>query len=359
MKRKIKKYHPPGTSPGTLSPADERAAGPVRVTLVEYDAETVRERPVRSIGDAVQALPSLPPTSLAWLQVVGHDPVQLAQLGALGVHQLVLEDMLNIGQRPKVEDYASYLFIVVDVLRHNGEGRLEEEQVSVLLTDRLVVTVQERETPLLKPIVERLGSGRGRIRSGGSDYLAYAIVDVLVDHYFPVLDGISERLEVLEDALLDRPSVDTLHGVHEVKQDLLRLRKATWPLREMVGALSRSDSHLVQEGNRLWFRDVYDHTVQIMDIVETFRDMTGGLLDLYLSSVSNRMNEIMKVLTIMSTIFIPLTFIAGIYGMNFDTDASPLNMPELHWYLGYPFALALMVGVGLALVWMFRRRGWL
>ena len=356
MKRKIKKYHPPGTSPGTLPAADERAAGPVRVTLVEYDADRISERSVASIDEALKVLPA---TGNAWLQVVGHSPVILAQLGALGVHQLVLEDMLNVGQRPKLEDYGPYLFVVIDVLRPNGEGRLDEEQISLLLMDRLVVTVQERDTALLKPIHDRLGSGRGRIRTGGSDYLAYAIVDVLVDHYFPVLDGLAERLEALESALLDHPKVEVLHAVHEVKQDLLRLRKATWPMREMVGGLSRSDSRLVQEGNRLWFRDVYDHTVQIMDIVETFRDMTGGLLDLYLSSVSNRMNEIMKVLTIMSTIFIPLTFIAGIYGMNFDGEASPLNMPELRWYLGYPFALTLMIGVGVTLLLMFRRRGWL
>jgi magnesium transporter len=355
-RRVIKKFHPPGTSPGTVS-LPGAAAVAVDLPLICYGPDFVKEHRVRSLAD----LGKLAPKGVqAWLRVVGHQPQVLGELAThLGVHPLVLEDVVNVGQRPKVEDYESYLFIVVDLLRRSANGEFEEEQISLLLFDNLLVTIQERESDVFKLVDERLRAERGKMRKMAADYLAYALIDAAVDHYFPVLERVGERIEEIEDSLLDHAGRSALGELHGLKRDLLRLRKATWPLREMVGALARTESALVREPTRVWVRDVYDHTVQIIDIVETFREMTAGMLDLYLSSVSNRMNEVMKLLTVISTIFIPLTFIVGIYGMNFDTSKGPLNMPELGWAWGYPAIMLLMAVIAGGMVVMFRRRHWL
>ena len=349
----IKRYSPPGTSPGTVTAP---AAGAAQLSLLAYAPEKFAEIEVSGVRDA---LAKLPPDTQGWLRIVGHDAAVLAELAEqLRVHPLVLEDIVNVGQRPKIEDHESYLFAVVDVVTAGADGALEEEQVSLLLFERLVVSVQERPSALFRLVEERVRSDRGKMRTMGPDYLAYALIDAAVDHFFPLLERVAARVEEIEDVLLDNPGPETVHTLHQLRRDLLRVRRSTWPLRDMLGSLSRLDSPLVREGTRVWLRDVYDHAVQLIDITESFRETATGMVELYLSSLSNRLNQVMKVLTIISTIFIPLTFIAGIYGMNFNPEAGPLNMPELNWALGYPAVLAVMATIGVGMLWMFRRRNW-
>lgn len=352
-RRPLKRYSPPGTSPGTVTAP---TAGPVQLSLFSYAPDKFAEIEVSGVRDA---LAKLPPDTQGWLRIVGHDAAVLAELAEhLRVHPLVLEDIVNIGQRPKVEDHEGYLFVVVDVITAGAEGALEEEQVSLLLFERLVVSVQERPSALFRLVEDRVRSDRGKMRTMGSDYLAYALIDAAVDHFFPLLERIAARVEEIEDVLLDSPGPETVHTLHQLRRDLLRVRRSTWPLRDMLGSLSRLDSPLVREGTRVWLRDVYDHAVQLIDITESFRETATGMVELYLSSLSNRMNQVMKVLTVISTIFIPLTFLAGIYGMNFNPEAGPLAMPELNWALGYPAILTVMAAIGVGMLWMFRRRNW-
>jgi magnesium transporter len=349
-RRLVKRFSPPGAAPGTLVPA-ATAPGATRLTLTTYDAGGAADRQLAAISEAG---PLVAPGRQAWLRIVGHDTTALRGLAeSFGVHPLILEDVVNVGQRPKVEQYDHYLFAVVDVLRFSGDGTLEEEQVSLLLFDSLLISVEERESSLFKPVEERLHAEGGRMRLQGVDYLAYALLDAAVDQYFPTLERVGEQLDEVEDVLLESPDRESFQRLHGIKRDLLRIRKATWPLREMVGAFTRTDSQVVRDPTRVWLRDVYDHAVQIIDIVETFREMTQELVDLYLSSVSNRMNEVMKVLTVIATIFMPLTFLAGLYGMNFT------HMPELAWRWGYPAVVGVMLVVAGGMAWMFRRRGWL
>ncbi len=356
-RRAMKRFHPPGTAPGTLSLPEKPGGARSGLSLVAYGAGGVRERQIAAVSEVPAAAA---PGEKLWLRIVGHSAEALGALAdRFGVHPLVLEDVVNLGQRPKVEEFDTYLFVVVDVLRFGAGGTLEEEQVSLLLFENLLISVEERESDVFKLVEERLQTGRGKMRSLGVDYLMYALVDAAVDHFFPALERVGERVDEIEDELLERPDRRGFEQLHGIKRDLLRLRKATWPLREALAKLTRADGALVREGTQVWLRDVYDHTVQIIDIVETFRDMTAELVDLYLSSVSTRMNEIMKVLTIIATIFIPLTFIVGLYGMNFNTQAGPFNMPELNWRWGYAGVWAVMLAVALGMLWMFRRRRWL
>ena len=350
-RRLVKRFHPPGTTPGTLAPPVEGAAGQARLSLFTYTAERAVEHPITALSEVASLIP---PGEQAWLKIVGHETPVLAELGNhFGVHPLVLEDVANVGQRPKVEEYDTYVFVVLDLMRFDGRGALQEEQLSLLLFENLLISIQERESDLFKLVEERLRAQSGRMRTQRVDYLAYALIDAGVDCYFPTLERVGELIDGVEDVLLEKPNRETFEQLHRIKRDLLRMRKATWPLREMVGAIARTNSSLVREGTRVWLRDVYDHAVQIIDIVETFREMTSELADLYLSSVSNRMNEVMKVLTVIATIFMPLTFIVGVYGMNFQ------HMPELSWLWGYPAVWAVMLLVAGGMAWMFKRRGWL
>jgi len=350
----MKRFSKPGTAPGTVAPPVAAAAGPVALTLVAFDADGFEERRLARLDEVAAA----PAGKKLWLRVVGHDPGTLNQLSErFGVHPLVLEDVVNVGQRPKVEDHEGYLFIIVDAVRRD-DGGYQEEQVSLLLFESLLVSVQERDSDLLRPVEERLRGGRGKARAMGLDLLAYSIIDTVVDHYFPVLEQVSDRLEAIEESLLDSADREDLEALYALKRDLLRLRKATWPLREMVAALGRGDSRLMGPETRLFIRDLHDHTVQIMEVVESCRETATSLTDLYMSSLSNRMSGIMKVLTVIATVFMPLTFLAGIWGMNFNPDAGRLNMPELNWAWGYPFALGLMTAVGVLMVVAFKRRGW-
>jgi len=350
------RYHPPGTAPGTLTPHAAPDGAPVRVTVLDYSPEHVTEREVQKIEEVFSFRDT---ASVTWINVEGlSDVALLERLGRhFKLHPLSLEDVLNCGQRPKVEDYDDYEFAVLKSLHLNDEG-IELEQISLVFGKNYVITFQERPGDSFEPVRERIRKGKGQIRRAGPDYLAYALMDALIDEFFPVLEQYGERIEELEDELVDHPSPQSVHQIHGLKRDLLVLRRVAWPERDLVNALLRDESPLIEAETKVFLRDCYDHMVQAMDMIETYRELAAGMLDVYLSSVSNRMNEVMKVLTIIATIFIPLSFIAGVYGMNFDT-ASPWNMPELHWRFGYPFSLGLMAAVALWMVLYFKRKGWL
>lgn len=352
-----KRFHAPGTAPGTLHPIEETGAGPVRITVIDYGPDHLVEKVVERVEEL---LPYRDAQTTTWINIEGlQDVALLTSLGQhFGVHPLTLEDVLNCGQRPKLEDYGTYHFLVLKSLSIR-EGSLELEQISFILGNNYVLTIQEVPGDSFEAVRQRIRRGKGQIRKAGADYLLYALVDALIDEFFPVLERYGEQIEALEDEVILQPSPEVLHRIHAVKRDLLVLRRTAWPERDTINAFSREESHLISGETKVFVRDCYDHIIQVIDIVETYRDLSSGLQEAYLSSISLRMNEIMKVLTIISTIFIPLTFIAGVYGMNFDPRVSPWNMPELEWYWGYPFSLALMAVVGGALVIFFRRKGWL
>ncbi|MCP5152242.1 MAG: magnesium/cobalt transporter CorA [Chromatiales bacterium] len=295
---------------------------------------------------------------VTWVDVQGvRDVERVRALGeALGLHALALEDVVNVHQRPKIEDFEDHLFIVARMPLADGVSGTE--QVAMFLGERYLVTFQERPGDCFDPVRQRARQS-SRLRGQGPDYLAYALLDAGVDSFFPVLEGAGERIESLERDATERPDRVDMARIQAVKRELLILRRAVWPTREMLAAFLREESTLVDPRTRVYLRDCYDHTVQLMDVLETYREVASGLVELYLSSLSMRMNEVMKVLTVIATIFIPLSFLAGIYGMNFDRDASPWNMPELGWVYGYPFALGLMVLVAAVLLGYFWRRGWL
>ncbi len=344
-----------GSPPGTLV-SDPEAPPPI-LRVLAYDAERVEEATL----DSPEALrPWLTGWPTVWANIDGLGDAEFVQgVGnVFGLHQLALEDVLNVYQRPKTEEYPDTLFIVVRMALLDAEG-LRSEQVSMFLGRGFLVTFQEREGDCLDPVRERLRQGRGRIRVGGADYLAYAIIDAIVDNYYPVLEAYGERLEDLEDSVVADPGPRVIGQIHEIRRELLALRRAIWPLRDALGVLLREEHELVEEETRIYLRDCYDHTIQVIDLLENYREIASGLVDVYLSSVSNRMNEVMKMLTIIATIFIPLTFIVGVYGMNFDTHASRWNMPELGWRYGYAATWLVMLVIALGLVWYFRRKRWL
>ena len=347
----------PGSAPGTLTAPRERRVEETFIRLIDYGPDHIEEIRVMEIAGLHRYMERQ--ESVTWIDLVGlHDVELLAALGnEFGLHPLALEDVIHTHQRPKLEDYGEHCFLILR-LPHARE-QLTTEQISIFLGRGWVLTFQETADDPFEPVRDRLRRGRPRIRGAGSDYLAYALVDALVDSFFPLLEQYGERLEALEDELLEQPEKDALGRVHAIKKDLMEFRRATWPLREVITGFERQDIGLVGDQARLFLRDCYDHTVQLMDIVETYRDMAGALTDLYLSSVSNRMNEVMKVLTVIASIFIPLTFLAGIYGMNFDPDASPWNMPELNWRWGYPVFWGVILALGGGMIWLFRRRKWL
>ncbi len=342
-----------GETPGTPTYVGRERDADVTISRFEYDEKSVhRER-----LDAPEAsFSSLESGRVSWINVDGvHDAEKIDRLGGgFGLHPLLVEDIVHTGQRPKVDDYDSHLFIVLRMLRWNAETEeIDDEQVSVVLGSSWVLSFQEREGDVFDPIRDRLTSNRGRIRKFGPDYLAYALIDAVVDHYFSILEILGDRIDALGEEMTINPRREDLETIRHLKRELLFMRKSVWPLREVLGSLQRDESRLFGESASPYLRDLYDHTIQIIDTVETFRDMVSGLMDVYLSSISNRMNEVMKVLTIIATIFIPLSFVAGLYGMNFDF------MPELKWRYGYFGALGLMLAVGAGMLLYFRRKRWL
>ena len=344
---------PLGAPPGTLV-ADPGAAPPV-IRLMAYDGETFIER-AEVPPDALASLCGLHPVT--WIDVEGLADLDLIRrLGALfDLHGLELEDVVNVDQRPKFEEHKDHLFIVA---RTSQAGpRVETEQISMFLGSNYLLTFQNRPGDDFEPVRERIRKARGRLREMGPDYLAYALLDIATDAWFPVLEALGERIEALEDEALERPEPTLAPRVHALKRDLMTVRRAIWPQREMLHALQREELPFVSERTRLYLRDCYDHAVQLIDMTETFREIAADLLDIYLSSVNARTNETMRVLTVIATLFMPLTFIAGVYGMNFDR-ASPWNMPELGWRYGYFFSLTLMGATAAGLLYWFRRKGWL
>ncbi|MFH1057763.1 MAG: magnesium/cobalt transporter CorA [Pseudomonadota bacterium] len=339
--------------PGALVHVGEQRTDTTRISILDYDQDGVR---AVDAPDDQQIKDYAARPSVTWFRVEGlHQVDVIAKLGqAFGLHPLVLEDIVNTSQRPKVEEYDHYLYIVTKaVLWDDEEDDWRTEQISLILGEHYVLSFQESQHPLFDPVAQRITSAKGRHRTAGPDYLAYSLLDSVVDCYFPVLESLGDRSEELEDELLGRPNAGSLKELHELRSLALLLRKAGWPLREVMGALERRDLDQVHPATRVYLRDAYDHAVQIMDAVETYRDMLAGMLDLYLSSISNRMNEVMKVLTIIATIFMPLSFLAGLYGMNFD------YMPELKWRWGYFAVLGLMAAVAGGMLLYFRRKKWL
>ncbi len=347
-----------GTSPGTLVHIGSKRLEKARITVIDYDEKRHTKRAVKDVSDC---FPYRDSKTTTWINVDGlHDTELIERLGAhFGIHSLVLEDIVNTGQRPKFEDFDDYIFIVLKMLYMREDGStVKSEQVSIILGKNYVISFQEATGDIFDQVRGRIESGKGRIRKSGADYLAYALMDAVVDNYFIILENLGESIEGMEDGLVADPAPDILQRIHSMKREMIFLRKSVWPLREVVSGIERSESVLVSKKTRPFIRDLYDHTIQVIDTVETFRDMASGLLDLYLSSVSNRMNQVMKVLTIIATIFIPLSFFAGLYGMNFNTDY-PLNMPELNWEYGYPAILLFMTGVALLMLFYFRKKRWL
>ena len=342
-----------GLAPGTPIHVGERRTEPIKISVFEYDATHVQER---QLGSLEEYGPRKDSKGVVWINIDGiHDISAVEAVGKLfGIHPLVQEDIVSTNQRPKVEEYDSYLYAIVKMLYVEQDTQvLQVEQVSIIVTPRIVISFQEREGDVFNPVRERLRMGKGIVRQRGSDYLAYCLIDAIVDHYFLIIETLEDRILPLEDQVVHDPQPQVLQSVHGLKNDLVFLRRSLWPLREMLARLYREQLPPIQQDTRPFLRDVHDHTIQVIEILESFQEIVSGLMDIYLSSISNRMNSIMKVLTIIATIFIPLTFIAGVYGMNFR------NMPELAWRWGYPAVLGLMVLVFVGMVIFFKRRKWL
>ncbi len=345
MKSKI------GSPPGSLVYTG-RTKEEVEILILDYNEEGYKEIKVKEIEEII---PYKNTSTITWINITGLHRVEIIEkIGKhYGIHPLVLEDILNINQRPKIEDFGDYMFIVVRMLSYNKENHsIESEQISIVFGKNFVFTFQEKKGDVFEPIKERIRNDKGLIRKRGSDYLTYSLIDIIVDNYFIILEEIGEEIEEMEEKVVLDPSPKIVRSIHKLKRNLIVLRKSIWPLREVLGILEKIESPLIKNLS-MYFRDIYDHTIQIIDTLETYRDLAAGLLDIYLSSLSNRTNEIMKVLTIIGTIFIPLTFITGIYGMNFR------YMPELKWKLGYPLVLSVMLAIGIIMLIYFRKKKWL
>jgi magnesium transporter len=342
-----------GLVPGTLVHIGERRIEKVRIRIIDYDETQLEEKEVKTVEEC---FPFKDKPTISWINIDGlHDVEVVEKIGKqFGLHPLILEDIVHTGQRPKLEDFGDHIFIVLKMLYYNKEkGELEAEQISLIFGENFVISFQERVGDMFEPLRERIRKGKGRVRKAGADYLAYALLDSIVDNYFVILEQLGEKIEDAEQELATNPTLETLQSIRAFKKEMIFLRKSIWPLREVANSLERGESSLINESTLIYLRDVYDHTIQIIDTVESYRDMLSGMLDVYLSSISNRMNEVMKVLTIFAAIFIPLTFVAGVYGMNFSF------MPELGWQWGYFAVLLVMAGIGVSMLVYFRRKRWL
>lgn len=341
-----------GQPPGTLTPVAEVPDRTVEMELIEFDRERFASRRVEDV-EGLADRREMPPVS--WLNVDGvHDVRLLGRIGELfEIHPLILEDIVHTDQRPRVDEHGDGLFVVLRMLTYDAKlGEMADEQVGLLVDIGSVLTFQERPGDVFEPVRQRLREGRGRLRGAGPDYLAYALIDVVVDHYFIVLEQIGTSIEQLEEQILRDPTPTTVQQINHLKREMMLMRRAVWPLREALAALIRDGHPRIADETVPYLRDAYDHVIQVIDAIETYRDLLGTLLDLYLSMLSQRTNEVMRVLTIIATIFIPLTFIAGVYGMNFK------HMPELEWGWAYPAVWGVMLSVAAGLLVFFRRRGW-
>ncbi len=344
-----------GLPPGSLIHVGEKKTEKTKITIIDYDEQSFQRKDVE---DLTECFVFKETATVTWINIDAvHDSGIIGRLGeCYGVHPLILEDIMNTAQRPKLEDMGDYLYVVLRMLSSAKEsGEVQSEQISLIIGPNFVISFQEGSSPgdVFDPVRERIRTGKGRIRKLGADFLAYSLVDAIVDNYFGVLEKLGGQVEALEEDLVSAPGQKTLHDIHTLKREMIYLRKSVWPLREVVSGLQRAESPLIKDTTGIFLRDVYDHTIQVIDTVETYRDMLSGMLDMYLSSVSNRMNQVMKVLTIISTIFIPLTFLAGVYGMNFQ------HMPELGWKYSYFVVWGIMLTLGVIMVIIFKRKKWM
>jgi len=350
MKKAHKKV---GLAPGTLVHVGERKIEKVRIRIIDYDETQLEEKEAKTVEEC---FPFKDKPTITWINIDGvHDMEAMGKIGKhFDLHPLILEDIVNTQQRPKLEDFGSHVFVVLKMLYYDKVKReLEAEQVSLIFGSNFIISFQERVGQIFEPLRERIRKGKGRLRKSAADYLAYALIDCIVDNYFVVLEQLGEGIEDIEQDLTTNPTLETLQAIRTFKKEMIFLRKSVWPLREVVNSLERGESSLIHKSTGIYLRDVYDHTIQIIDTVESYRDMLSGMLDVYLSSISNKMNEVMKILTIFAAIFIPLTFVAGIYGMNFSF------MPELGWHWGYFVVLMVMATIGVSLLVYFKRKKWL
>ena len=342
-----------GLAPGTLVHVGEKKVEKVVIRAWIYNNENLIEKELQTVEEC-QAFKGQPGMNL-WINVDGLDKVEIIdKLGSyFGIHPLTLEDVLNTGQRPKMEDYDSYIYAVLkEMILDEEREEIIIDQVSIILGSNYILSFQEKAGDVFNPIRERLKNPASRLRKNGVDLLAYSLIDAIVDNYFLILEHFGEEIEELEEELIVNPMPDILKVIQKHKRDMITLRKSVWPLRELINNLQRTESELIKETTQLYLRDVYDHTIQVIDSIEAYRDILSSMIDVYLSSLSNRMNDVMKVLTVIATIFIPLTFIAGVYGMNFD------YMPELRWRWGYPTAILGMALLGISMFLYFKRRRW-
>ncbi|GAB4287020.1 MAG: magnesium/cobalt transporter CorA [Ignavibacteriaceae bacterium] len=343
-----------GSPPGSLVFTGERQLEKIRITVIDYDKDTYNEKVVEQIEDI---FPLLKNTTTVWINIDGlHQVDVIEKVGSnLNIHQLVLEDILNTEQRPKLEDYSDYLFLTMRVFSFDDEiMQVNSEQISIILGKNFLITFQERIGDVFEPVRERLRAEKGKIRSLGADYLLYALTDAVVDSYFLLLEKLGDKMENLEEQLLFNQNENQLRDIYQLRRELILIRKSIWPMREVLNGLLRRDTQLIKRNTEIYLRDVYDHTIQIMDTIETFRDIIAGIIDTYMTSLSNRMNEVMKVLTIIATIFIPLTFIAGVYGMNFE------YFPELGWKWLYPAGFWIIISaIALFMIFYFKKKKWL
>ncbi|HIH11039.1 TPA: magnesium/cobalt transporter CorA [Candidatus Woesearchaeota archaeon] len=351
---KHKRSRKTGLPPGSLIHVGIKHTDIPIISLLDYNKTRLTEKTVTLVEECY---PYKNQPTVTWINVDGvHDAETIEKMGKhFGFHPLLLEDIMNTEQRPKVDDFDEFIFIIVKMLNYPIKGgELAIEQVSFILGKNFVISLQEEaKWDVFNSVRERLRKGKGKIRNLGPDYLAYSLLDAVVDNYFSVLEKIAEEVEDLEEEVIGNPGPATIQNIHQLKQKLIHLRKSVWPLREVIGSLERSESKLIKKSTELYLRDVYDHAVQIIDNVETYMEMLAGITDIYLSSLSNKMNEVMKVLTIIGTIFIPLTFIVGVYGMNFD------YMPELNWEYGYFVTMGIMLVISVIMLYYFRRKKWI
>ncbi len=341
-----------GLPPGSLIHIGDKKRESTLMTLIDYTEESFEQNQI-----SLKELESLQTTEtgIRWLNVEGLSDINVLETvgRVFNLHPLILEDILNTDQRPKIDVNDDYIFLTAKMLFYDKAiGEFDIEQVSFILGKNYVVSISEKDTDVFEPVIKRLQQGMSRFRKLGADYLAYSLLDVVVDNYFTVIEGFGDKVEVVEDEMVVRTSRQTLRTIHKLKRQILFLHKAVWPLREVLSFLERGESLLVQDSTEIYIRDLYDHVIQVMDTTETLRDILSSMLDVYLSSSSNRMNEIMKVLTIISTVFMPLSFIVGVYGMNLK------NMPELNWPWMYPFLWLCMICISVSMLIFFKRKKW-
>ena len=342
-----------GLAPGTLVHIGEYKHEKVKITLIDYDATQLKEKELKEIEESFYLKDK---TSVTWINIDGiHQVDVIEKIGNnFGIHSLVLEDILNTGQRPKAEDFDDYIYIVLKMLYNDKEElKVKSEQISLILGKNFLVTFQEIEGDVFSPVRDRIHKGKGRIRKMGCDYLTYSLIDAIVDNYFIILETFGEKIESLEEELLENATPQTLQTIHDIKREMIFFRKQVWPIREIISGMLKWDSQLINESTDIYLKDIHDHTIQIIDTIESFRDVLSSMVDIYLSTVSNKMNEAMKVLTIIATIFIPITFVAGIYGMNFK------YMPELEWKWGYYAVWFIIAAVVISMICYFKRKSWL